>query len=420
MLKILWISNVPWSSGGYGTETARVVERMHDAGYKVDVLSNYGLQETHILWKNKVMVWPGSQFTQSQVDVIEGYCEQLNPDVVITLWDVHGYPPDFGFKRGVRWVPWLPIDREPLPETIKASLKSAYWILPWVEHARKVIEDGGFTNQTIIPLSVDTSIFRPLVGVKCHKVVDGKKIETGEIATKDMFKSGMGLTDEHFVVGVVGINQDTRKNIHKVIKAVGMLRDEIPELRLRLHAPAYRPGGLNLPEVVDRANITDITAWTPPHKYFLGLTFQEMASMYNGMDVLALPSSGEGFGLPLVEANACGIPTIFTNCTSMSEIAYGIGIDPVTTEIYPEPTPSGLPDCVYRFCVRDEHIADSIRALHKIWKEDKDEWARIGANARQSAMRFDANYVFETYWKPTLDMLEAKIAEEQELVKWLT
>lgn len=401
-MRILWISNVPWGNSGYSTETARVTQRMKAAGHHVDIIANFGLHDTALEWQG-IMVYPGNQFDQTQTSVIAGYADELKPDIVITLWDVHGYPAEFGTL--VRWVPWLPIDRHPLPSRISDSLSTAYHILPWCEHASKVIKDGGYTNQTIVPLSVDTNLFRPLVGLE----VTGSD---GKIATKETFKLGIDATDENFVLGMVAINQDTRKNIHKVINAVGMVRDKIPEIRLFLHCPAYRPGGLNLPLLIQRAGIEDIARLTPPHKYFRGLPYHEMASMYNAFDVLMLPSSGEGWGLPITEANACGVPAIYTKCTAMPEIAYGVGVEPVTEEIFPEPTNSGLPDATYRAVIRDEHIADAILGMHDIWKNDKDGWADACASARASALRFDADKVYSEHWEPTLKMLEEKVIGE--------
>jgi glycosyltransferase involved in cell wall biosynthesis len=38
------------------------------------------------------------------------------------------------------------------------------------------------------------------------------------------------------------------------------------------------------------------------------------------MNIMVLPSSGEGFGVPVLEGNACGIPTIMTNSTSAQQL----------------------------------------------------------------------------------------------------
>ena len=40
-----------------------------------------------------------------------------------------------------------------------------------------------------------------------------------------------------------------------------------------------------------------------------------------GADALALVSLSEGFGLPVIEAMACGTPVITSNCSSLAEVA---------------------------------------------------------------------------------------------------
>ena len=47
--------------------------------------------------------------------------------------------------------------------------------------------------------------------------------------------------------------------------------------------------------------------------------FPNRADLYSGFDVLIQPSSYEGFGLPILEAQACGMPVITTNAAPMNE-----------------------------------------------------------------------------------------------------
>jgi glycosyltransferase involved in cell wall biosynthesis len=45
-----------------------------------------------------------------------------------------------------------------------------------------------------------------------------------------------------------------------------------------------------------------------------------MAKLYSAMDVLLNPAMGEGFGVPVLEAQACGTPAIVTDFSAMQEV----------------------------------------------------------------------------------------------------
>ena len=68
---------------------------------------------------------------------------------------------------------------------------------------------------------------------------------------------------------------------------------------------------------------------------FTGYISDEMLpNYYRGALVLIMPSIYEGFGLPVIEAMACGIPTIASATTSLGEIAgdASLLIDPFDVE----------------------------------------------------------------------------------------
>lgn len=55
---------------------------------------------------------------------------------------------------------------------------------------------------------------------------------------------------------------------------------------------------------------------------FLGrIPDQDLVALYNGAVALAYPSLFEGFGLPIIEAFACGCPVITSDTSSMPEVA---------------------------------------------------------------------------------------------------
>jgi glycosyltransferase involved in cell wall biosynthesis len=57
-----------------------------------------------------------------------------------------------------------------------------------------------------------------------------------------------------------------------------------------------------------------------------GVTLEETSSFYQGADLLVYPSHNETFGLPILEAMACGCPVVTSNTSSMPEIAGGAAI----------------------------------------------------------------------------------------------
>jgi glycosyltransferase involved in cell wall biosynthesis len=61
---------------------------------------------------------------------------------------------------------------------------------------------------------------------------------------------------------------------------------------------------------------------------------EELAEYYRGAQALVFPSLYEGFGLPPVEAMACGTPVLTSNVCSLPEIVRdaGILVDPLDTE----------------------------------------------------------------------------------------
>jgi glycosyltransferase involved in cell wall biosynthesis len=58
------------------------------------------------------------------------------------------------------------------------------------------------------------------------------------------------------------------------------------------------------------------------HMHFMGFVPEDdLPALYNGADLFAFPSLYEGFGLPVLEAMACGTPVITSNVSSLPEVA---------------------------------------------------------------------------------------------------
>jgi glycosyltransferase involved in cell wall biosynthesis len=53
--------------------------------------------------------------------------------------------------------------------------------------------------------------------------------------------------------------------------------------------------------------------------------FSDLPYLYNGARLLVFPSLFEGFGIPLVEAMACGCPVVASDCTTIPEVTGNAG-----------------------------------------------------------------------------------------------
>ncbi|MBK7372360.1 MAG: glycosyltransferase family 4 protein [Saprospiraceae bacterium] len=58
-----------------------------------------------------------------------------------------------------------------------------------------------------------------------------------------------------------------------------------------------------------------------PYYYESGLNQVQMSAKYREMDILLFASTYEGFGMPIIEAQAMGLPVVTSNISSMPEVA---------------------------------------------------------------------------------------------------
>ena len=72
-------------------------------------------------------------------------------------------------------------------------------------------------------------------------------------------------------------------------------------------------------EVIDPDTLADLPSNIPARR--VDLTDDKLACAYSGAEALVFPSLYEGFGMPVIEAMACGCPVITTRYGSLAEIA---------------------------------------------------------------------------------------------------
>lgn len=150
-----------------------------------------------------------------------------------------------------------------------------------------------------------------------------KKIKIVYLAPSDEFKNKEAeeinsVLDKYkikkpYILSVA--TQEPRKNIQKILDAFEQIQKRRPELYLVLTGKyGWGPGLRSSQNVI----------WTEYVKD------EDLIALYSGCRVFVYPSLYEGFGLPILEAMACGAPVVTSNNSSMAEIAKdaAILIDP--------------------------------------------------------------------------------------------
>jgi sugar transferase (PEP-CTERM/EpsH1 system associated) len=118
---------------------------------------------------------------------------------------------------------------------------------------------------------------------------------------------------DDIVIGAVARVQDV-KNHRGLVAAFALLRERLPALRARLKLTIVGDGPLlgAIREQVAEARLQD-AVWLPGAR-------ADVAELLHGFDVFALPSLAEGTPVSLLEAMACGLPSVCSNVGGIPEV----------------------------------------------------------------------------------------------------
>jgi len=178
-------------------------------------------------------------------------------------------------------------------------------------------------DSTYIPHAFDPKLFFPLN--------EDKKLE---------IRKKWGLLNK-FIVGVVARNQG-RKMLDRTVKAFAIFCKDRPDAILLMHTdPNDGAQIFNLMTLINRLKIQNRVVFTGA-TFHNAFTYTQMNEVYNVMDVFLLTTSGEGFGVPIIEAMAVGIPQIVTDYTTTKELVIddiktGVAVSLVGTKETPHP-----------------------------------------------------------------------------------
>ncbi len=166
--------------------------------------------------------------------------------------------------------------------------------------------------------------------------------------------SSVGLVPQEYMLNVGTI--EPRKNLVRLIQAYQQVRRKHPQLVPKLvHAGIT---GWMYEDVLTQVHALDLE----DDVIFLGRVESELLpALYNGAQLFVYPSIYEGFGLPVLEAMACGAPVITSNTSSLPEVAgnAAILIDPYDVTQIAEAMEQMLSDGDQRAALRQQGFARS-------------------------------------------------------------
>lgn len=165
-------------------------------------------------------------------------------------------------------------------------------IVPSESTKRDLVSVLGIDGKKIqvIPHGIDHEIFRPKILAQDHGIRSQYKLPKKYI----------------LFMGTI----EPRKNIHALLDAFEQVRATDLELKLVL---AGGPGWKS-------ADILERIKQTNGVQYLGYVPAEHRPALYRGAEVFVFPSIYEGFGLPVLEAMACGTPVITSHTSSLPEI----------------------------------------------------------------------------------------------------
>lgn len=302
-MNILWESNAPWVGTGYGVQTRLILRELLAQGHKPTCFAFYGLNGGSVMYDGYPCI-PGSNYDEWGNDCIGIHTRRTQADVVVTLIDLFVLSMEIWNELDIPWIAWVPIDSATVGEHTLERLRIVDFPVAMSQFGANEMRKMDIEPAAMIYHAVDTDVYKP-----------GDKAESREM---------LGLPEDAIIVGMVMANKGNRKQFPKQLLAVKQWADKNPDLDIRVYLhtePTSLMGGYDIRSLVKKIGLEGRAYSTNQYDTsVMPMSPEAMAKIYNSFDVLMNCSMGEGFGVPIIEAQACGVPVIATNATAMPEL----------------------------------------------------------------------------------------------------
>lgn len=354
--RILFCSEATFLNTGYATYTREILNYLHSTGkYELAELAAYGQRNDprafNIPWKyygvqpnieceprasqEELNAYNSAGTNQFGEWMFESVCLDFMPDIVCDIRDF--WMLDFAerspFRSFFNWVIMPTVDARPQARQWIATYSGADAVLTYSDWAGDVLlkQSGGKMRYWGSSPPSAHPAYKPVENKKLHKL-------------------GMGINPEYKIIGTVMRNQ-RRKLYPDLFEAFRKFLDKAQSKKYYLYCHTSYPDlGWDIPELILQNDLSAHVLFTyicpetrkPFPSLFRGAvaqspftgkwgstlsnvkngaSYEDLSAIQNLFDLYTQYANCEGFGLPYVEAAACGIPVCGTDYSAMeSEI----------------------------------------------------------------------------------------------------
>jgi glycosyltransferase involved in cell wall biosynthesis len=374
-MRIIWNGPYPELPTGYAQQSREWIDRLAGAGHEVAVSCMAGRESHMSEWRSPsghvIPVYPCTPYEKTGQDLVTANYRHWEADLIVSLNCSWIYNP--AIWQQMRAVMITPVDIAGMSgkdyDVIVNSGATPAAVCRWGEAQMQ----GRGLEPLYLPHGISTRVFKPP-------------------ANRAKTRRAKGL-DDKFVVGINAMNHERdRKNYDVALTAFAEFHASHPDAVLLLHTQAILPEGLNLPKMAQELGIFAATHWSDQHQLMVGAVGQPaLADWYGSLDVL-LMLGNEGFGLPTVEAQACGTPVIAGNWCTGPELAGETGWLVEGQEKWN--------DWHGKFW-RTPLKASVVAALEQAYEHAAGRRKR----AREFALGWDADRIWTEHWEPVFKEL---------------
>jgi glycosyltransferase involved in cell wall biosynthesis len=293
-LKITWASNAPWAPTGYGTQTKQMLTRLIADGHDVVVSANHGLAGAPARDPvTGIPVFPvgADPYGNDVILPTHALHTRGEPGWIITLYDVWVYRhPDYDTANVASWVP---VDHLPTPPNVRDWCRK-HPTIAMSRFGQEALRADGI-DAMYAPHALELDVWKPT-----ELLPNGKTP-----------RQSWDIPDDAFVVMINAANKGNvppRKSWGEMLSAVALFMRDHKDAYLYLHTETNGVyGGVDLQVLMASLDIPPERVRVPDWSAnMMGLIPPSvLAAYYTASDVLLATSMGEGFGIPVIEAQAC-------------------------------------------------------------------------------------------------------------------